>query len=393
MTNNKKLHNNNKKGKSKNNNSWYKSNIKLKPFNRNNLNNKKVSNNPNKNNNKQFKKVHDNLNKKYNNPNKNPNKNKHPNRNKKKYFSKNKKKYFGKKKRRNRDKFRFRNRRPVYKHKYLKRKVKRGIKKYWNRDLKCHRQKFMKKNEYYWKKIKQKKKFRNAHNFFFFFAKRSRRYFKAPYNRWFLKYQKRIKKTLLEARTFLNSKSKYPMKIRWKKKLKKAYKRKKSLKFMLQKYYAITRDHLNRVKKFIKKKTNRINSLIWFFEGRISTVCVRLHFFWTLKKSLRWIPLGVISLNNLITTSTKTIVRINDFLNVVGPILFFAHRIMRIYGITRYHTKFYKSFNYNMQLPYILSAVILRLPWKFKEMRTKLKRQSVKWVRFKTYFTLPNSFY
>jgi len=162
---------------------------------------------------------------------------------------------------------------------------------------------------------------------------------------------------------------------------------------MLKHYYTLTRKHIFKIKTYVRKKANRLDAVIWFFEGRISTVCVRSHFFWNIKKASRWIPLGLISINNLITTSNKTIVRINDFINLVGPIIVFAHRIMRSYGTKRFHTKFYKSYNHRMLLPRILATIIIRLPWGFKEMRTRARKRHVKWIRFNTFAALTNTFY
>lgn len=324
--------------------------------------------------NKSFKDIHYGLKKKFS-----------PNR-------KNKNNKFQKRYKRKKDKFRFRNRRPRFKHKYLRRKPKRTIKKYWNFKYKEYRFRWVKRNDYFWKKIKKKKTLRNVHNFFFFFAKR-RRYYRSSYNGGFLRYQIRIKKSLLEARNFIHSKIKYKMKIRWSKRLKRSHKRKKTLNYMLKHYYTMTSKHMKRLKTFVRKKANRLDAVIWFFEGRISTVCVRSHFFWNIKKATRWIPLGLISINNLRITSHRTIVRINDFINFVGPILIFAHRIMRSYPTKRFHTKFYKCYNHSMVLPRILATIILRLPWKFKEIKTRSRRRQVKWIRFNTFAALTNTFY
>ena len=279
---------------------------------------------------------------------------------------------------------------PIFPYKYLVRIRKRNVRRFWS--PKGFKFKWRKQDFFFWKKRKVYKRNRHVHNFFFMMCKK-KRYSLNRYNPGFMKYQKYLKKSLPESRLFISKRIKYSFKIRWSKKRKRYFKLALAFKHIFKRYYGITENQFKKLRYYLKKKTSKAYFLVWFFEGRLATISVRFHFFWTVKKASRWIAKGVLSVNNLRITKEQTVVKVNDFINLLGPMVIFAFRFMKANGAMYFHAKFYKTINFQMHLPNIFSVIVLRLPSKYTEIKTSFKKRTKSWIRFSTFLYLANSFY
>ena len=142
-----------------------------------------------------------------------------------------------------------------------------------------------------------------------------------------------------------------------------------------------------------KKKKNKTLQLLFLLEFKISSVCLRFHFFWTLKKAYYWVNQGVITVNNFRIFCIDFRIKVNDFIKIVGPQCLWRKRLIKLWGLKRYHTKFYYSFNYSELLYIISSGIILQVPTQINEIKTVFRRKRKSWLNLNTFLYLVNSFY
>jgi hypothetical protein len=65
-------------------------------------------------------------------------------------------------------------------------------------------------------------------------------------------------------------------------------KKKLALKALLKRHYRLKNEtSFKFVKQKVKRKLNRVKALFFFFESQLATICLRMHFFWTLRKACR----------------------------------------------------------------------------------------------------------
>lgn len=242
-----------------------------------------------------------------------------------------------------------------------------------------------------WIKRKKKKRLRHKHNFFFFFTKR-KKFFPRFSSKWF-RFQRKKKKSYISIFNSISNNLSFFFKFRYPRRLKKSLKKKLALKYKFKIYYKLfSEKKFRKLKKKIAKKKNKIFFLFHFLESRLPSICLRFHFFWTIKSSFFWIDKGVISVNGLIKYYTNYRINLNDNIAIVGPPALWKNRLTKIWGVRKYHMRFYKSINYS-ELSYIcVSGILLKLPFKIKEIKLLLKKRRKIWIKFKTFLYLTHNF-
>jgi len=246
------------------------------------------------------------------------------------------------------------------------------------------------------KKKKRRKSKRNAKNFIYFFT---RAYKVSRERNWYDNYQGWLVKDglgFLDSLHWIQNLEIMPNKNRWNwtHKVKKKFKKLIALRFMLRRRYIDykARD-FKRLRFFIKKKKNKLAFIFFFFEGCISTITIRFHFFWNIVRACYWIPQGALALNNVRIFRNKVRVRLNDIISILGPISVFANRLVRLNGIKYFHQGFYLSFNYHINLYIIYSGIVLRLPFTTTEMKYITIKKRKNWIHLETFLFFTNSFY
>jgi ribosomal protein S4 len=246
------------------------------------------------------------------------------------------------------------------------------------------------KKYFVWKKKKKKKALKHKQNFFFFFTKKRKRWPRISI-RW-LKFQLSFSNTPLDILSSIENRLDVDFKKRYPLRLKNKVLKKRALKLKLKTYYKINKSVWNSLAKKLKKKKNKLNYILHFFESRLATVCVRFHFFWTLKRAQFWVSKGSISVNSLIVLDLNYILQINDFVQVSGPKVLWSHKLMTPGGYY-FHSKFYKTFNSSEISFKSRSGVLLKLPTQINEFRALVRRRRKTWINIKTFLYLVNSFY
>ena len=253
------------------------------------------------------------------------------------------------------------------------------------------RYKKVRKKYFVWKRKQKRKSVRHKQNFFFFFTKKRKRWPRIAL-RW-LKFQlKVLKKGPLEVLNSIENKIVMDFKKRYPLKLKHKVLKKRALKIKLKSHYKIPEKHWSSLARVLKKKKNKVIYLYFFLEFRASTACLRLHFFWHLKRAHFWVLNGAIAINSLSINSVSYQVKINDFIQVLGPKALWEKKIMRIGGLY-FHTKFNYSFNYSELSCKYRSGILLKVPTQTNEFRTLYWRRRKSWIKLKTFLYLANSFY
>ena len=160
------------------------------------------------------------------------------------------------------------------------------------------------------------------HNFFFFFCKRKPRSV-VKLNIGLIKFLK-FKKKLKSSKEWLDylsiRKIKFAVRLRRSNKLKKTLKKKQALKSLFKRHYLIKNDtQFYTVRKKVKKKINKVLFLFFFFESQLPTVCLRFHFFWTLRKAYQWVSQKSTAVNGLIIDKIRHRIGVNDYIKIIGP--------------------------------------------------------------------------
>jgi len=190
----------------------------------------------------------------------------------------------------------------------------------------------------------------------------------------------------IENRLDFDFKKRYPLR------LKNKVLKKRALKLKLKACYKIQETLWKSLTISLKKIKNKLNYIFYFFEFRLSTVCVRFHFFWTLKRAHLWVSKGAVSVNSLCVTKLNYILQINDFVQVLGPEVLWLNKLMTPGGYY-FHTRFYKTFNTSEVSCKSRSGILLKVPTQMNEFRALVRRRRKSWVKLKTFLYLVNSFY
>ena len=241
--------------------------------------------------------------------------------------------------------------------------------------------------EHFWRKRKIKKKSRLWHNFSFFLKKQR------PAN--LLKYNIRVKWLYIQKKRVHKYYSRRVPKKKLSLRGRDTFKKKLYFKKFLIKYYNFRRVfHLKSIHKWAFRKPG--NNVINFFlslESQISSVCLRMHFFWTLKKSRNWVKSGVVHVNGKSITFPRHATKINDLVTVSFQLHHWRRIAILFRRRRRSHKKYRKSLN-NTVLSYrSISGIIFTLPYKVEDIKLKLKKRKKHWLKTRVFSYLVNSFH
>lgn len=276
---------------------------------------------------------------------------------------------------------------------YTRKKKVRRKSYFWGTDWKWlkKKNKYLKKKRFirvwFWRKKKIKKQWRLWHNFFFFFKQHWHdNLFKFKIRKRWLKDKKKnikwvIPKWLPKKKLIIRSKDVYKKKLYFRK--------------FLVKYYNFRRlyQFKNLYNKIHKKPGNKIINLYIYLESQLSSICVRMHFFWTLQKSKFWINSGIVYVNGKSINSHKHSVKINDLVSVIFPFFKLKKYIIRMYGIIKRHSKRQVLLNCAEINYKCISGILFFLPYKVEDLRLTLKKKRKHWIKTKVFSFLVNSFH
>ena len=293
-----------------------------------------------------------------------------------------------------------------YKKPYKRLLKKKFIRRYYlykkqiRRSVLCRRQIFKlgkmvikkrRKKTFFWKKKKKHKRLRHRHNFIFFFSSRKKKWPRIS-RRWFIFQYKILKKSPVDILRGLSNVMR-DLKVRFRLRLKNKVLKKRALIIKLRRYYVLTVKEFKDLNiKLKKKKKHRVIQLLFLLEFKLASVCLRFHFFWTIKKSYYWVNQGVVAVNNFISLS-KSNVQVNDFIKIVGPQRLWRNRLVKLWGLKRWHTKFYYAFNYSELIYLISSGIIIKIPTQFNEIKSVFRKKRKTWLNSRTFLYIVNSFY
>jgi ribosomal protein S4 len=137
---------------------------------------------------------------------------------------------------------------------------------------------------------------------------------------------------------------------------------------------------------------NKVLNFFFFLEMQLGIACLRVHFFWRLKKARKWVSRGVVFINGFPIIKNLYRVQINDLIKVALKRRVW-YRFVRPWGLGKFHTKFYKIYNCVEINFRCLAAVFFFLPYKVENFKLLLRRRKKIWVRTKIFSCLVNSFY
>ena len=249
----------------------------------------------------------------------------------------------------------------------------------------------MRKKFFFWKKKKKHKRLRHIHNFIFFFSRRKKKWPRIS-RPWFVFQYKILKKSPVDVLRGLCTVTR-ELKVRFRSRLKNRVLKKRALIARLRCYYMLTaKEFKDSSIKLNKKKKNRILHFFFFLEFKLASVCLRFHFFWTIKKAYYWVNQGVVAVNNFISLS-KHNVQVNDFIKIIGPQHLWRYKLVKLWGLKRWHTRFYYSLNYSELIYLISSGIIIKIPTQLNEIKSIFRKKRKSWLKANTFLYLVNSFY
>jgi ribosomal protein S4 len=261
---------------------------------------------------------------------------------------------------------------------------------YWRSNWKTrsHSKKKSQIRVWFWRKKKIKKHWRLWHNFFFFFKQHwAGNFFKYKLKNKWLPGGKRIERLV----------PRYQPKKKLILRAKDSYKKKLYFKKFLVKYYSFRRIH--QVKKLYNILSRKLGSnIINFFmhlELQLSSVCLRMNFFWNLYKARLWINLGTIYVNGRNILFPKYLVKINDLVTLLMEDSKKKKYIFKLFFLkkNKFRKKKQKLLNYSeINFP-SMSGILFFLPYSIMDLRLTLKKKKKHWLKAKVFSFLINSFY
>lgn len=276
-------------------------------------------------------------------------------------------------------------------------KKKLKLSKIWIKKIRIKKKKFIylriRKKYFVWTKKKKHKRLRHINNFFFFFSRRKKIYPRLSL-RW-LHYRINIKKNRLlnidkEIKKYIPT----DFKRRFSSRLKHKVLKKRSFFLKLLNYYKLSdKRSFKYIKKSLKKKKNKLRGLIFFLEFRIASVCVRLHFFWTIAKAHFWVNNGTIAVNNLQVININFKLMLNDYIKILGPKKLWSQKLTTFYGVFFFHSKYNIAINYSVLCYKQKSGVLIKFPKAFSEIKLISKKRRKNWININFFLYLINSFY
>jgi ribosomal protein S4 len=164
-------------------------------------------------------------------------------------------------------------------------------------------------------------------------------------------------------------------------------------KFLIKKYNFKKIYQLKNLHSWSKKiPGNNIINFYLSLESQLSTVCVRMHFFWTLNTARVWINIGMVYVNGRLIKFPRHLTKISDLVTVlIYPILWTRHYAFWLQSWYKRKTSRYLN---GCELSYkASSAIIFYLPYKIEDIKLFLKKQRKHWIKTRFFSFLVNSFY
>jgi ribosomal protein S4 len=239
---------------------------------------------------------------------------------------------------------------------------------------------------YFWRRKKIKKRLRFWHNFIFVLKKQN------PIN--VLKFNRKKKWVGPRKRRAIKFLPKRLPKRKLSVRARDTFKKKIYFKKFLIKYYNFRKVYqLKNIYRWSKKIPG--NNIINFFlslESQLGSVCVRMHFFWTLKSARTWISLGLVYVNGKLIKFPRHVIKIGDLVSILIYKLIWSWAYDFWFGSWR-RRKLNRYLN-GSELSYkCASAIIFYLPYKIEDIKIMLKKRRKHWLKTRVFSFLVNSFY
>lgn len=256
-------------------------------------------------------------------------------------------------------------------HRRLKLKIKMNLKYRW---------------KYFWRRKKVKKRLRIWHNFIFVLKKQkpinvlkfyTRRKWGGFRKRRLIKF---IPKRLPKRKLFYRAKDTFKKKIYFKK-------------FLIKHYNFRKMYQLKNLYKWSKKiPGHKIINFFLSLESQLSSICVRMHFFWSLKSARVWINSGLIYVNGKMIKFPRHIIKVGDLVTVLIYKIIWSWAYDFWFGSWKFK-KFNRYLN-GSELSYrSTSAIIYYLPYKIEDIKLILKKRRKHWLKTRVFSFLVNSFH
>jgi ribosomal protein S4 len=240
---------------------------------------------------------------------------------------------------------------------------------------------------WFWRKKKIKKQWRLWHNFFFFFKQHwSDNSFKYRVRKKWLGKGKKKLKTLV---------TRYQPKKKLILRFKDVYKKKLYFKKFLVRYYGFKRIRQlkNLYNVVAKKPGNKIINIFMYLESQLSSICLRMNFFWNLHKSRLWISGGVVYVNGRLILYSNYLIKLNDLLTVFQR---YPNKYRLVFSFISFKKNYPKKcslLNYSEYNKKSRSGILFFLPYRVEDLRLTLKKKKKHWIKTKIFAFLVNSFH
>lgn len=250
-------------------------------------------------------------------------------------------------------------------------------------------------SKYRWKFFWRRKKLKQSRRFWFnvaFFLKkrRSKNLFKVDLRK---KWSKRIGNPPWSSRPIIILKRRKPRR-KLSLRAKAIYKKKIYFKKFIIKHYNFKKIYqLKNLYRWVKKiPGNKITNFFLSLESQLSSVCLRMHFFWRLKTARTWIKFGSVYVNGRLIKYPRHLIKINDLVSVI------RYKIMWSKGyefwLKTWRKKKINRYLNGCELSYkCASAIIFSLPYKIEDIKIILKKRKKHWLKTRVFSFLVNSFH
>ena len=110
-------------------------------------------------------------------------------------------------------------------------------------------------------------------------------------------------------------------------------------------------------------------------EMQLSSICLRLHFFWNLYKARLWVNFGTVYVNGRRILYPNYLVSINDIVTLLINNSKKKKYIINMFLIKNFYSKKQKSINYSEVNFVCMSGILFFLPYNIKDLRLTLKKK------------------